>query len=208
MPTVPRPFIPVINGIKVEMRMLQDLQHIENVFWFQASAEVGLANVQDAADAVAGWWHDTLRPLQSSQIALLEVRATDFTTENSWFAINTDFQGVVGGRDQPVLPANVSVAVHLGCNRTGRSFQGRVFHVGLCKDQVDNSTVSPGAVGSLQIAYTTLLTQMNLAGTPWSIASFMSNKLWRSIAVTTPVTSISVEQTTDSQKRRLPGRGR
>jgi len=208
MPMPPRPFIPVINGIKVELRYLQDLQHIENVFWFQNGDVNTVGTVDDAATMVANWWNTVLRPLQSSQIALLEVRATDFTTENSWFAVNTDYQGFVGTHDQPVLPANVSVAVHFGCNRTGRSYQGRVFHVGLCKDQVNNSTVSPGTLDSLQTAYQNLITDANTGGMPLSIASFASNKAWRSVALTTPVTSVSIEQTTDSQKRRLPGRGR
>ena len=208
MATLPRPFIPVPNGVKVELRYLQNLQHIENVLWFQSPDEVTPTLVHDIATMVATWWHNNVWVLQSSQIALYEVRATDYTSENSWFAIDTTFQGTVGGHDQAILPANVAVAIHLGTGRVGRSFQGRVFHPGLCKDQVDNSTVAPSTVDALQTAYFNLVTAAQQAGIAWIIASFMSNKLWRATALTTPVTSVSVEQTTDSQKRRLPGRGR
>lgn len=207
MPTGPRPFIPATNVVRVELRMTQDLQHLENVFNFRANQDITPTLVQGIADFVESWWSDTLKAYQSSQVAMNEVRATDQTEQNSFFAVANQFQGVVGGYEQPVLPANVSLAVHWGTGRLGRSYQGRTFHIGMPKDQTNNSTVSPIWINNLQTAYSTLLQGAQLNGYPLSIVSYSANGAWRASALVTPITSVSIEQTTDSQRRRLPGRG-
>ena len=203
----PRPFIPAINVVRVELRLTQDLQHIENVFNFHSNLKPDPTVVQGIADFVESWWSDTLKAYQSSQIAMNEVRATDQTEQNSFFAVANQFQGVTGGYEQPVLPANVSLAVHWGTGRLGRSYQGRTFHVGMPKDQTNNSTVSPIWAANLQTAYSTLLQGSQLNGYPLSVVSYSANGAWRTSALVTPITSVSIETTTDSQRRRLPGRG-
>lgn len=106
------------------------------------------------------------------------------------------------------LPNNVTLCIKWTTENRGRSFRGRTYHVGLTESQVTDNEVVAVAMGQFTTAYGALLTDLATAGWPLVIASRYANNQPRITGVATLVTGFSIDPFIDSQRRRLPGRGR
>jgi hypothetical protein len=75
---------------------------------------------------------------------------------------------------------------------------------------VVGSTVTTSHANDIVAAYNQLLSPSPYVGTAvWSVVSTQHNKAPRTNAVVLPITNaLCVDTTVDSQRRRLPGRGR
>jgi hypothetical protein len=124
---------------------------------------------------------------------------------------------MAGGETHDGCANNVSLAIKLGTGLGGRSNHGRFYFVGINNGlyDVDNPNVlKPGSVtnfGTANSNFQGVMFEASLSsGNIFSlaVASFVSGGSSRPAVIANKVTAISLtDNTFDSQRRRLPGRG-
>jgi len=201
------PFVPIPNAAQLEFIYSWDGQIVENVLTYKIGIAVDATNLQVLTTAAIAWWGANLKPLQSSSVALLTVKATDLSSQIGPVIEDTTGLPIVGTGASSAVPNNVTVAVKLITANRGRSYRGRIFHIGLVNSTVVNNTVASATRTSLRNAW---LAAQTLGTAPiWTLAvgSRYSGGAARTTGLATTVTDISINSIVDSQRRRLPERG-
>lgn len=201
------PFVPFTNVAMVELFYRQDGQRIENVLHFQMTAAPTPTSLGALAGNVITWWDTVIKPLASSNVSLVAVKATSLNAQNAPAVENVTGLPLVGAIGTAQAPNNITVAVKLVTLNRGRSFRGRVFHVGMVNSQITTNVITSAFRTALASAYGALLVPAAFGGAVLVVASRTSNGVPRTLGVATTVTGISVNPTLDSQRRRLPERG-
>jgi hypothetical protein len=196
------------NIVKVEMRFSQQGQLVENVFHVRMTVAINPASLDVIAGVFATWWTTDMAPQVSTGLTLNSVLATDLSTDTGISIEHTTGLPASGTNPAAQPPMNVTVAIKWTTSSGGRSYRGRSYHLGLVNDQLANSTIIPAAVTMLHNQYLLLVTDVNSTGNPMVVLSRRHNKALRPTGVGTDIVSVLVDNTTDSQRRRLPGRGR
>ncbi len=179
-----------------------------NQFYAKFPAQPDKDDLSALAVVIKAWWETYIQPLQTSQVSLVRIELTDITEEAGQQVIYTSGLPLSGDEGAAPLPNNVTLSVKLTTGFSGRSKRGRQYFIGLVNTQLlDNNHVILGLVTDLQDAYSALIDAISDAGWTMVIASFVSGGLPRTTALLTEVISSSVNQTLDSQRRRLPERG-
>ncbi len=202
------PFIPIPNAASLEYIYQWDGQICENVLTYRLPQAISQDSLQDLTTAAIAWWNTNLKPLINNSVALLAVKATDLTTSTGPVVEDTTGLAIAGTSTGNPVPNNVTVAIKLITANRGRSFRGRVYHVGLSQTAVTNNTVSLTVRNNIRNAW---LAAKELSSNPgWTlcVGSRYSDNAPRITGLATPVTDISVNSVVDSQRRRLPERGR
>lgn len=202
-------FVPVPETIEVDMRMRLDGQRIENTLYFHKIGGWATADVPVAYNALLVWWNTHYAVPLSNQLTLKEIAITDLSSPTGFaFEIATPVPNPAGDSGDPPLPNNVALCVSFRTSFRGRSFRGRNYVPGLTHLSVTNNTVIPTTVTAIQDAYNELLTVASSLGANWVVASRYSGGTERPIGIHTNITGATVvDNTIDSQRRRLPGRG-
>lgn len=211
------PFVPVPNAVECELRMLLDGQQIENTLYFYAPGGITLANLQVLTNDLSSWWLTNCAPLLPLDVSLIEIVATDLTTNTGLQYSNALSTPVPGGLGQPALPNNVTLAVSFRTAIRGRSYRGRNYIPCLTENQVQNNTVNADVVDDWRDAYAAILTTVADPSSDfvWVVVSRYlgvdsnGKPIPRTVGNAEPIiTVVVVDPTIDSQRRRLPGRGR
>lgn len=149
-------------------------------------------------------------------VTLRQVLATDISVAGGLSVIGTTGLPTTGGNNTTGYPNNVTLAVKWGTGLAGRSFRGRTYHIGLVITQVDtNDNVVASELNAIVGAYDALRTALDNAtlGVEMVVVSRYSGvdanhkPIPRVTGITTPISGVSADPVTDSQRRRLPGRG-
>lgn len=202
------PFVPIPNTARVELRMTQDSQQIENVFHVEKEGVLTVTDLETIGAAFVDWF-DTHRNLVNTGVVLREIDFRDLTTASGLGILYNNSLPMAGLLNQAAMPNSVTVAIKWGTGLTGRSFRGRTYHIGLTEGQVLNNALETATVAGLLASYNNLLTTVNGTGFTMVVASRFANNAPRVTGVTTPILTASYADTTiDSQRPRLPGRGR
>lgn len=200
-------FVPTANTVMAEIRMLWDVQKVENTLFFQGSSTVDAAELTALGDALVSWFETNVQPLQSSEVLLREIYLTDLTSESALTHTRPVVPNTPGGTSSPSLPNNVSLTVSFRSAGRGRFSRGRNYFVGLSEGQVVNNAVSLAFADDLALAYQALLTALP-AGWTWVVCSRYTAAGPRVAGFNSPVVAaLVVDNVVDSQRRRLPGRG-
>jgi hypothetical protein len=201
-------FIPVPNAAQVHMSFLYDNQICENVFHVQGTAPLTVAQLTQVGNAFRDWWIGSIAGLVPQTLSLQRVEVIGLDAANSpGVVVSGGTLPAPGAHTQPQLPNNVTVAVRWLTAFRGRSFRGRTFHLGIAEDQVTGNTISGPLQSNLQSQYDNLPTTIGLAPFVLVVVSRFSNGQPRTQGISTAITSVSVDNVIDSQRRRLPGRG-
>jgi hypothetical protein len=201
------PFVPVVNAVEVTVKYLYRQQICENVLGFLDND--GLPTTDDLINLLSllqGWLNDEYMPFLSDDVVGLALHARSLTTVSSPVA-DSAFT-TTGGIAVPGDPNNVTLAVSFRTGIPGRSFRGRSYIIGVPSDQIAENTVSPTFLSNMLTAYAAL---PPILGTMWShaVLSRFTGGAPRVSGVASPVTSyLFTDNIVDSQRRRLPGRGR
>jgi len=200
-------FISAIECAKVELRIVQQGQFVENVFHCKKSGGFDAATLNTLAGIFKTWWVAHVASTVPVGVVLIEVVATALDDETSpGITYTTDLPiGGTSGTDE--LPMNVTVACTMKTGLRGRSYTGRIYHIGLPPVAVVGSVLSSGAHTALLAAYESLRNTLETASTPLQVVSYRHANAPRPFAVATQVTNFVIDSITDSQRRRLPGRG-
>lgn len=207
MCTGSHPYIPAADTVKVEMVyqgpggvMVNDIYFSDPTGWVQEDLGVLAQNMRD-------WWVDSLKPHMSNQMQLNKVRVTDLSSETAgYFEYSTDLPQT-GGYASGILPSNVTAAIKFSTAKRGRSYRGRNYIVGIAEGHVDGDTLNPAFITDFTSAYNALDDGAVIEKGHQVVVSYCQNGVWLTDAVVTPVNARSLDNTIDSQRRRLLHRG-
>lgn len=202
-------FIPVPNAIQCNVRGTYLGEQVENTLYFRSASPLTPDAPGLVAAGVSIWWQATVLPLLSASYQFREVYAVDLTTASSPTGTAVPLAAAPGGASGDPLPGNVALCVSFRTAARGRSFRGRNFVCGLVEPNVSGNTITTAWAEGIANAYEQLLIPDEFVNVPWVVLSRYSNNQPRGTGITTPVTNVLVvDYTVDSQRRRLPGRGR
>lgn len=203
-------FVPVPNTCLVEIVYEQDSQIMENTLYFEKpTGSVVLADLEELLDEVNTIVRTQLLPLLSNTLQVLRIVGTMIDVVGGLQSISTASLPAPGQSTSPPLPNNTSLAMSLRTAQSGRSFRGRNYVAGLAEDAVAGNTVNGSMVTALLDVWDSLTHAGGDAGWQAVVVSRISGGVPRTTGVTTPITSVVVfDDQVDTQRRRLPGRGR
>lgn len=201
------PFIEVPNVAMAQLIFQQESQFIENTLYFEKDGGWTPTTMGVLAGLVVDWWKDNLQPHLTDRMHFLQVIVNNLASESAPGIIYTTGlpdTGSVSGHD---LPLNVTMAVSFRTGLRGRSYRGRNYLCGMIDTGQAHSTIDPTYLSSIKTAYEALITEVEPEGIEWVVVSRYHNKAPRTTGVASQILTVSVDSTTDSQRRRLPGRG-
>lgn len=208
--------VPVPNtaGVRLEGR-LDNQQTINDLYFFQDGGftlgELGnlVANLWD-------WWNVSIITVLNEGFSSLRATAKDLTSPTGIvYEIGTG--ATVGGVAGEAAPNNVDPAVSFRTSLGGRSFRGRNYIPGISNTHVSGNNIDAGWRASIIDGYNLLLPDGGALpeGWTWVVASRYSGvdlagkPVPRLEGIVTTITSVLFTDTiVDSQRRRLPGRGK
>lgn len=203
-------FIPVPNVLQAELRFLYGSQRCENVVYFEGSAGVTPALASSLGGQLVSWWNTHFKTPSPTIMSLVEVYITDLTAADSFTVSHVNLLPSAGLSAVDPLPFNCAHCVSFRTAARGRSGRGRNYVMGLTDSEAAASVISTTRVNLDVAAYQALVGAGTfVAGLQFVVVSRFLNGAPRTVGIARPVTSVlSVDTTVDSQRRRLPGRGR
>lgn len=203
-------FVPVPDTLMAELRFISQGQQCENTLYFTGSAGVSPSLAADLGDALISWWQTQFQTGTSDQTALVEVFLTDLTSDTSFTLSDTNTLPLVGGSSTDALPQNCAHCVSFRTAQRGRSGRGRNYVLGLTEADSQDSILLSTVVAAHVTAYSVLIGPgAFVPGLQWVVVSRFHNGAPRVTGLAIPITNVlSVDAVIDSQRRRLPGRGR
>ena len=201
-------FIPVPKTARVQMIFTQQGQSIENVYHVRNPAVYDIPALLAVAGVFLNWHNTQLRTTQPSTVVLQRVIVTSLETASAPGIEDVSGLPLPGINGANQLPMNVTLAMRENTVLRGKSFRGRVYHIGLIPAAVIGSTVDSVYLAGLITIYNFLVSQLITAGFNLAVVSYRTARAFRAVGVPTDVLAFTADSTTDSQRRRLPGRGR
>lgn len=202
------PFIPANNGVKVCMRFDNAGQLACNIFYLLVEDVIDAALLESIGATFKNWFNVTQKLNVSNSTSLQAIEVTDASVAGGVGIEYTTGLPISGTNTNGNLPQNSTVSIKLSTGRTGRSYRGRSYMVGLPRDNVTaTGFLTTGAQAAIDASYETLIDSLQALTWPLVVASFHALGVPRAAAVLTPVLSAAVNLALDSQRRRLPERG-
>lgn len=205
----PHSFIPVANTGYCQARMLLDGQQIQNDFWItKTDPPIVPHDLVLMTEHILALYTEGIFPLLSNGITGVEIVATDASAEDGVRYTNTAFAGVGGGAGSDALPNNSAFRISFFPDIRG-AHAGGIYISGIPENAATGSflgeTTATALVEALQ-AFQLSLDDDNLA---LVVVSLCHDNAWRTTGALYNVTTIGYKDLVmDSQRRRLPGRGR
>jgi hypothetical protein len=204
------PFVGNDNVAEVNVVHYWDGQKVENLLYFFATVVPGDQDLLDLATGVGTYWQTNMLPIMSNQVSMFLVEAVHLTPPPAFTGTWAPSGTITGGDSNAALPNNVTLSVSFRTGLTGRSYRGRNYWLGLTEPEVTNNVVSPSRTAAITAAYAGMMgNDAVVGGWHWGVYSRRHLNADRETGLFTAVTSIViVDAQVDSQRRRLPGRGR
>lgn len=203
-------FIPVPNVAAIEIRQLEGLQQVENTLYFLHAGAITPAALQQLVQDMMDFWIANMIPVQSGYVQLLEVYGRSLDNVSGYEETVTPTSATFGAEGGDAMPNNVTICVSFRTGLTGRTSRGRNYWIGLAEGQVTSNLVNGSAIADILDAYTGMVGEEAVsAGWTWVVVSRYLNGSPRVSGSALTVTNvICTDNIVDSQRRRLPGRGR
>lgn len=202
------PFQPAVNAALIEWVYDLDNQVVENTYHVEGAAPFDASELLAIATAAYNWWASDLAPTISFDVTLLRVDAKGLDDPTSPLASYAPGALAVGGAGVNSAPNNVAFCIKHTTAVAGRSGRGRWYLMGIPKTLITNSALGLAQAALYTSAFPLLDADLAaLSATP-VIVSRQQNNVVLPAAVLYPITGHSfTDNTVDSQRRRLPGRG-
>lgn len=202
------PFQPAPNAALIEWVYDLDDQICENTYHVESDAPLTAGELAILAQECYEWWASELAPTISFDVTLLRVDTKGLDDVTSPLASYTPGALAVGGAGVGSVPNNVAFCVKHTTATAGRSGRGRWYLLGAPKTLVTNSQLGLAQAALYVSAFPTLDTALGVLDLTPVIVSRMQSGVVLPEAVMYPITGHSfTDNTVDSQRRRLPGRG-
>lgn len=206
-------FIPTPYTGKFEMFFTHNSQQVENVYHVTFAANPTVTDLQAMAAIFVSWWNTNMKAKVRAETVLTAIKATDISSQTGPSITTAAGLPLTGtfASGGPIANSN-TVAVKWLTDFRGRSFRGRTYHVGLhASSLVTNAqSITTTEVTNLQTAYNALVTAVAAyaTGTHLTVVSFVTGGVNRAQGLPSTITTCQIDATLDSQRRRLPGRGK
>jgi hypothetical protein len=203
-------FIPINNTAEIHVRGVLDNQHVENTLYFVRSLDIDAGSLMALALDVMDYWVSNMIPLLNTNYALAEVFARDLTTEGGFEATAVPGSPTHGTYDSATLPNNVTMCVSFRTGVAGRSARGRNYWATLTEGDVAANTISTTFSSAVVNAYAGMIGADTVSSSwQWVVASRYADGAPRPSGYVFNINAVLVvDNIVDSQRRRLPGRGR
>lgn len=204
-------FIPAPNTASVELIYNAGGFILENQFHVRKGSPFSFADLQGVRTVFNSWDAATWKDFRFVTANLIRIKTKALDTDTSPFedyALSPARAGTKGGALQPL---NCTFAIKLASASSGRSARGRIYAPTLSSADMATAygTVTTTYANNCVAAINTLIANLAAAGYTLCITSKRHNNAWRATAVNYDVTTaVAVDTNVDSQRRRLPGRGR
>jgi len=195
------PFVPIPNAAKITVKGDYFGQLVENVWTCLTSGAPTLGDLESIASVVIANYPAIVEPLSTS-LTISEVTVRYLGDEAGPEVTNVPVTPIAGTNASPGLPGNVALCVSLRTALAGRRFRGRKYFSGWTEADVVGNQVDAGAVADIVAACNAFIADMIAEGYPLTIVSYTG------LTNTNVVTALCIDPYVDSQRRRLPGRGR
>lgn len=187
----------IANTYRCALRMASGTHDIVNVFHVEGSASGQQAA---AAAAVLAAWKVASGPLAglSSLNTMQDVTAMDLSSTSGGITVVTDATAGGISATNSLATRGACALVKLNGGTRSRSTRGRVYFGPIMESQVnaDGATLTSGAITAIGTSFGNFRTSLSGAGFTLVIAS-------RKLSTITAVTSVAVETTIATQRRRI-----
>jgi len=202
------PFIPFANCAEVVLQGTMGAQAAYLTFGFQNAGAWSGSQLQDLADAMAGWATAHLLPILHNSYEVDLVKATDLTTEFAPVAVSVAGLPQAGGVSGSASPNNVNMVVSFKTVNRGRSFRGRNYVPGVPPGNLQTTTTWTAAfAATMEGVYNDIFVDINPLGFTHVVLSRFNNSVRRTVGVATPVTQYLARVEIGTQRRRIIGHG-
>lgn len=205
------PFQPAPGTIGVVIQGKLSGQDDQNtLYFFQNGADPTIGDCQAIATLVAAWWDATVRQKICDTWQGQKIVAKNLFVNGgakAVISIATQF-GVISTEQ---APNNVAPCVTFDTGQSGKSSHGRNYIGGIPNANINVNDIDSGWANDIIGAYQQLLPGGAHDPTPyfWSVLSRQSGGVVAAQATAVPVLNVYFSDlTVDSQRRRLPGRGK
>lgn len=182
---------------------------VNDLYFYKAAGGITVFDLNELTNSVVAWYADTIATALSDAWTFDNALAQDLTTEGG--ARVNYFQGTPGGTSGAYMPNNVSFAIRFDTFAGGRSGRGRNYLPAIPALWVSGNTMNAEPLNAFVSAYNLLVNPSELlaVGWLWVVVSRISAGAVRPVGVFNEVIGASAtDNVLDSQRRRLPGRGR
>lgn len=210
-------FIPVPNAVEARLIFSDDGQQAVNTLYFDAGGAPSIDDLLTLAEVLGTWWASQMAPLLCDTLTLNEVICSDLSIEAGLqTSVGVSASGAVTSE---AAPNNVAACISFRTGLRGRNFRGRNYIAGVPNSAIGINTLTTDFIGGAVAAYQQLL-ETGSAPLPglytWSVVSRYSGvdpatgkPIPRTTGIFTHVNQVVfTDNVVDSQRRRLPGRGR
>lgn len=202
-------YVPANNVVQVNIRQRILGQQAENTLYFLNSGGWDLESMAAVAEGVRDWWTTGPRAVLSQNNILSEIYLVDLTSQTGPTYTLSVANDPGGPRTGDSTPNSVALCVSFRTGSRGRSGRGRNYVGGWAESSVNGNSFVASDVDAVVAAYQTLVDTPIAAGVTWVVCSRQSGGQPRASALVQPIIAVlAVDDTVDSQRRRLPGRGR
>ncbi len=219
-------FVPVVNGLQVNMQFASAGDTNENVFWVKNTAAWNAATIKTMLDAFITWFGTgdgthSYKSNMSEDVILTSVNGRDNTTQAGLVVIDQAGLPITGG--------TLVGQIQLGCSKSftartglaGKSYRGRMFFCGVpntAEDNADTGLVKAAWITTVLAALNTLPAAVTSAIATCSLVVCSryyqpggprTATVPRATGLMTPITVYgNHDLNVDFQRRRAPGHGR
>jgi len=151
------PFVPLPDGVQVEVRFTLDGLVVEDRLWF-VTRQPPITGLQmfDLASGVYSWHSDQVMPLLATELELIGVRVTDWQ-HSAGFVVDFGTGTVPGGNGSGSHSANVSYRLRFVPSSNGYPTINSNFVPGIPRDSVDGNLIDTTFRTAIRNAYINLI---------------------------------------------------
>lgn len=202
-------FVPAVNTAEVVVAGSWAGQNVLTTYAMKYASELTVALLTALASEFISQWITWLKVLFVDAWNLISAKATDLTTETAPSVIEFPASATHGQQAITSTPANAALVISELTEHRGRSYRGRIYHMGIPQNVAANAVTVTGTYqASVLTEYAEFISAIETAqGCVHSIVSRYHDGAPRAEAIVTPITGYLVNPDFDSQRRRLKGRG-
>lgn len=205
-------FIALVGGVRVVINGLWNGQVTQNTLYFQTEGltDPTAVEVNALANQIDDWFSSSILPNLNESFSYISVEATAINVGFGWQATAAANAGP-GGVTGESMPNNVNPCISFRGAQVGRLSRGRNYVPGISTSDVLGNEIDADWMLQIASGYNELTSAgaFDPPGFNWVVASFFLNGAPRGAAVATQITTVLfTDNIVDSQRRRLPGRGR
>lgn len=205
------PLPPIANVVRIVPKFTYNGQNCYNVMHYLVPSGFTSTDMIQWASQWITAWKSNVRGGSPTSLAINAVEVADLSPTPKATILEPGGSSNIGTAASPAMPTSVTPCVSLRTDIRGRSFRGRVYHVGMTEAQIIQDSIDAGFIATLESFYNTL--RVLTASTSGNVANLVILSYYhlgalRGSPVATQVTSVQCDPFVDNQRRRLAGRGR